>query len=87
MKKLIFSALCCLALSAVAFANEEKKTDSQIPVKTVKVETKENKPLFDCTVTLDCGNGTSASGTASNCATAGKIAGAGCDAVLEPAEP
>jgi len=36
-----------------------------------------------CTVTLDCGNGSSASGTASSCRKAGAIAGAGCDAAIE----
>lgn len=44
----------------------------------------EEDAVFECSITIDCGNGSSASGTASNCATAGKIAGAGCDASIAP---
>lgn len=40
---------------------------------------------FACTVTLDCGNGSSSSGTAATCRQAGAIAGAGCDAAIEMA--
>lgn len=43
----------------------------------------EKLDAYACTVELDCGNGSSASGTAETCRQAGAIAGAGCDASIE----
>jgi hypothetical protein len=62
--------LTSIALAAMSFA----------PLTTSDSVT---EVVADCTVTLDCGNGSSASGTASSCKKAGSIAGAGCDAAME----
>lgn len=98
MKTIIYSIVMVLLLSAPAFANsfvnnEKVDKDESLEMKISQNEIIElsifnfienlDMELFACTVTIDCGNGTQASGTASNCATTGKIAGAGCDASLE----
>jgi len=78
MKTLIFSALLSVgSLSAFASTGVTPKDNSAATEKsTVKKEAKS----MDCTVNMDCGNGTSVSATSSNCQRAGAAAGAGCDA-------
>ncbi|MFD2035238.1 hypothetical protein ACFSKL_10575 [Belliella marina] len=99
MKKIINAIVMVLLLSAPVLANSyinEEKSDrnenvemtiSQNEINELSIFNfmeNEEEAVFECSVTIDCGNGSSATGTASNCATAGKIAGAGCDASLAP---
>lgn len=99
MKTIINAIVMVLLLSAPVLANSyinEEKLDKdekvEMTISPYEVSElsifnfieNEEEVVFECTVTIDCGNGSSATGTASNCATAGKIAGAGCDASLEP---
>ncbi|MCH7408183.1 hypothetical protein MM239_02150 [Belliella sp. DSM 111904] len=100
MKTIINTIVMVLLLTAPVLANsynneEKSDRDNNVEMKISQSEMNElpifnfieneEEAVFECSVTIDCGNGSSATGTASNCATAGKIAGAGCDASLEQA--
>ena len=69
MKKLVYLSAFALLFSTAGFSSIEAE-NPEVDVTVLQKKT----------VTLDCGNGTSVSGTADTFQKAAEIAGAGCDA-------